>query len=113
MSSQDIKEVRVGPRDQAKRIMYLAKEFLLNNESVDIVSGTGGANTLTSAVEGLVRLKYVTYSDIRTETNIVDGRRRTRLVVTVKKSTQFQKLYEENEAKKKQYQEEKAKNTPQ
>jgi hypothetical protein len=108
---QDTKEVRVGPRDLTKRIMYLTKEFLLNNDSVDVVSGTGGANTLARAVEGLVRLNYVTYSNIRTETNIVNDRRRTRLVVTVKKSNQFQKLYEENEAKKKQYQEEKAKNT--
>jgi hypothetical protein len=106
MSSQDIKEVRVGPRDNTKRIMYITKEFLLNNDSVDIVSGTGGANTLASAVEGLVRLKYVTYSDIRTETNVVEGVRRTRLVIKVNKTQLFNKLYEENEAKKKQFQEE-------
>lgn len=111
MSTQDIKEVRVGPRDQAKRIMYLTKEFLLKQDIVDVVSGTGGANVLSSAVEGLVRLKYVTYSDIRTETKIVDGRRRTRLVVSVKKTSQFDTLYQENEAKKKQFQEENAKNT--
>jgi hypothetical protein len=110
MSSQDIKEIRVGPMDNAKRIMYITKEFLLNNDSVEVVSGTGGANTLTNAVEGLVRLNYVSYSDIRTETNVVNDTRRTRLVVKVKKTDQFSKLYEENEAKKKQFQEEREKN---
>ncbi len=107
--SQDTKELRVGATENAKRIMYLAKEFLLNNETIDVVSGTAGAIHATRAAEGLVRLKYVTYSNIKTETNIINDRRRTRLVITLKKTNQFTKLYEENEANKKRLQEEKAK----
>jgi hypothetical protein len=106
--SQDTKELRVGATENAKRIMYLAKEFLLNNDAIDVVSGTAGAITLTRATEGLVRLKYCTYSDIRTETNIINDRRRTRLVVKLAKTGDFTKLYEENEANRKKYQEEKA-----
>jgi uncharacterized protein YfaP (DUF2135 family) len=105
--SQDTKELRVGANENAKRIMYLAKEFLLNNETIDVVSGTAGAIYATRAAEGLVRLQYVTYANIRTETNIVNERRRTRLVITLKKTSQFAKLYEENEANKKKYQDEK------
>jgi hypothetical protein len=110
--SQDIKELRVGASENAKRIMYLAKEFLLNNETIDVVSGTAGAIHATRAAEGLVRLQYVTYANIRTETNIVNERRRTRLVITLKKTNQFDKLYQENEANKKRLQEEKEKAQP-
>jgi hypothetical protein len=105
--SHEGKELRVGGEDNAKRVMYFAKEFLLNRETLELVSGTQGAPTLTKAAEALVRLKYVTYSDIRTETAIDDGRRRTRLVVTLKKTSQFDKLYEENEANRKKFQDEK------
>ena len=105
--SHDGKELRVGGNDNAKRVMYLAKEFLLNRETIDLVSGTQGAPTVTRATEALVRLKYVTYSDIRTETIIVDGRRRTKLIVSVTKTNQFAKLYEENEANRKKFQDEK------
>ena len=105
MSAQDTKELRVGPSENAKRIMYLAKEFLLNNEQIDVVSGTSGAPVATKAAENLVRLNYVTYEDIRTETNIVEGSRRTKLVIRLKKTSAFNKLYEENEANRKKLQE--------
>jgi hypothetical protein len=103
--SHDGKELRVGGNDNAKRVMYLAKEFLLNRETIELVSGTQGAPVVTRAAEALVRLKYVTYSDIRTETTIDEGKRRTRLVVSITKTNQFDKLYQENEENKKKFQE--------
>jgi hypothetical protein len=109
--SQETKELRVGGNDNAKRVMYLIKEFLVNRDSIEVVSGTQGAPTVTRAAEALVRLKYVTYSDIRTETNIMDGKRRTRLVVTLTKTNQFAQLYDENEANKKKFLEEKTQKT--
>jgi hypothetical protein len=111
--SQDIKELRVGPGESTKRIMYLAKEFLLNNETIDVVAGTSSASSVASSCEALVRLQYVTYVDIRTETNIVNDRRKTRLLIRLKKTNQFAKLYEENEAnrKRKEAEREEQKNT--
>lgn len=101
--SQDTKELRVRPQEPTKRVMYLIKEFLLYAETVDVVSGTSGASSVASAAEALVRLKYVTYSDIRTETYINEqGGRRTKFLVRLKKAPQFQKLYDENEAVRKQ-----------
>jgi hypothetical protein len=105
--SQDTKELRVGPEENSKRVMYLAKEFLLNNESIDVVSGTRGAVTVTRACEALRRLNYVTYDAIKTETVVSNDRRRTGLVVRIKKTSQFKKLYEENEANRKQKESEK------
>lgn len=106
MSSSDIKELRVEAGENAKRMMYLAKEFLLNNEKIDVVSGTQGSVVASRAAENLARLNYVTYEDIRTETLIVNGKRKTRLVIRLKKTKDFQKLYDENEANRKKLQEE-------
>ena len=105
MSFQDTKELRVTAGENAKRIMYLAKEFLVNNDSLDVVAGTSGAIIATRACETLLRLGYVNYSNIKTETNIVNNRRRTRLVITITKTSNFKKLYDENEVNRKKLQE--------
>jgi hypothetical protein len=105
MSSENHKELRVGANENAKRIMYLAKEFLLNSDELDIVSGTGGAQIAAKAAENLVRLNYVSYVDLRTETSVSNGKRRTKLLIRVKKTGDFQKLYTENEANRKKLQE--------
>ena len=104
MSTQETKELRVGLGENAKRIMYLAKEFLINNEHIDVVSGTAGSAVAAKAAESLVRLNYVSYEDIKTETNVVNDRRRTKLVIRLKKTADFTKLYEENEANRKKLQ---------
>ncbi len=100
------KELFVRREENAKRVMYLAKEFLLNNDHIDVVSGTSSANTAANACENLVRLNYVTYDDIRTETSINNDRRRTRLVIRLRKTPNFKTLYEENVANRKKLQEE-------
>jgi len=99
--SHDIKELRVGPGESTKRIMYLTKEFLLNNDTIDVVAGTSSAPSVTRSCEALARLNYVSYVDIRTETQVLNEKRKTRLVIRLKKTDQFAKLYEENEANRK------------
>jgi hypothetical protein len=99
--STEVKELRVGPGETTKRIMYLSKEFLLNNDSIDVTAGTGSAISVARSCEALTRLNYVTYTDIRTETNILNEKRRTRLVVRLTKTKEFNKLYEENEINRK------------
>ena len=92
--STEIKELRVNASENSKRIMYLAKEFLSNADRLDIVTGTAGAPIAARAAESLVRLQYVTYENIHTDTSIVEGRR-------VKKTADFKKLYDENEENRK------------
>lgn len=101
MSTTELKELRVNASENSKRIMYLAKEFLTNSDTLDVVSGTNGAPIAARAAESLVRLKYVTYEDIRTETSITDGRRRTRFVIRLRKTSDFKRLFDENEANRK------------
>jgi hypothetical protein len=105
MQGQETKELRVNPNEDAKRIIYLAKEFLLNTDVINIVSGTNGAPLAARACETLSRLGYITYEGIKTETNIVNDSRRTRLVITIRKTKNFKTLYDENEANRKKFQE--------
>ena len=114
MNTTEIKELRVNSQENAKRVMYLAKEFLLNSDVLDVVSGTNGAPIAARAVESLIRLKYVTYEDIKTNTSITEGRRRTSFIIRVRKTSEFKKLYDENEVNRKKAIEEREKlQTPQ
>ena len=90
----------VNSNDNSKRVMFLAKELLLKEkEFIDLVSGTQGAPVSTRAAESLVRLGYVTYEAILTDTCIIPqtNKRRTKFIIRLKKSEDFKKLFDENE----------------
>jgi len=94
----DKKEIRVNLTDNTKRVMYLIKEFLLNNEYVNLISGTGGAPISVRAAESLVRLGYVHYEIIKTDTVLNQKeRRKTKLLIKLRKDPNFKALYDENE----------------
>jgi hypothetical protein len=99
------KEIRINSSENSKRIMYLVKEFLINNDYVDLVSGTGGAPVSIRASESLVRLGYVTYQSVKTDTTLANNRRRTKLVLRIRKTNEFKELYDENEEIRKRTQE--------
>ena len=95
--SSGIKQLFVSSYDSHKRIMFLAKEQLTNNEKLSLIASTGSAPATTIAAENLVRLGYVTFENIQTDTEIQEGRRKIRLIITLKKTANFQKLFDENE----------------
>lgn len=98
---QDIKELRVAQYDSNKKAMYFAKELLRNSEKINIISGTNSAGVAAIAAETLFRLGYITYENIRTETVVDHDRRRIRYVIAIKKTSNFEKLYQENEENRK------------
>ena len=94
----DKKEIRVNVTDNTKRVMYLIKEFLKENDYVNLISGTGGAPISVRAAESLVRLGYVHYELIKTDTVLNQKeRRKTKLLVKLRKNDDFNALYDENE----------------
>lgn len=99
------KEIKLTSNETAKRAMFLIKEFLLENEYVDVTAGTSGSPTCIRAAESLVRLGYVTYDKVKTDTTLLNGRRRTKLIVRLKRTDNFKALFEENEAIRKKTQE--------
>ena len=104
----DIKEFPVDSRDFFSKSMYLAKEFLNTNQKLKIVANSRSANEGIRLAETLRRLGYIDFDDIQTETVIRDGRRQTRIVITVHNTPNFDKLYKESlEENKKRYEERK------
>lgn len=91
----------VNSNDNHKRIIYLVKELLKDKTELNVISGTKGAPVSARVCNTLVKLEYVHFGDIRTETSVVNEKRRTSLVIRLIKSDKFDKLYAENEEKKK------------
>ena len=105
----EIKELRVAQYDNPKKTMYLAKELLLTTDKINISGITNSATIVARSAEGLVRFGYVTYENVKTETIIENNRKRIRFVITIKKTPEFEKLYNENaELRKKKDEERKA-----
>ena len=104
--SSNIKDLRVTQFDNARKIMYLAKEMLLSSEKINIKATTNSADIAARSAENLVRFGYVTYDDIKTETIIERERKRVRFVITIKKTSNFEQLYKENEELRKKKEEE-------
>ena len=107
--SSEIKEYKVEEFDNAKKVMYYVKEILLSTEKINIVAGTKSSAVATRSAETLVRLGYVTFDNVQTLTEVRNDRRNIRLIITLKKTSNFQKLYKENEEEKKKKQAEREK----
>ena len=102
--STEIKELKVAEYDHAKKVIYLSKELLLNAEKMNLIGTTNSAPIATRAAETLVRLGYVTFENIQTLTDVKNDRRSIRLIITLKKTANFTKLYKENEEERKKRQ---------
>ena len=109
MTTKPTNQLGVGGNTNTRSVVYEAKKLMLEQDTIEVYSGTYGAQTVAQACEQLVRLNYVTVTDTRSETNIVEGHRRIKFVMGLKKTADFQKLYDENEANRKAKQEERAK----
>ena len=109
--SSEIKELKVEEFYHFKKVMYLAKELLLSTELLNLVSTTNSSSEATKAAEALVRLGYVTFENIQTLTEVKNDRRSIRLIITLKKTGDFDKLYKENEEERKKKQAEREKET--
>ena len=93
----DISEFKVDFRDRISRTMFLIKEMLKTSPKLNIVGTTNNAAQATRVAESLKRFGYIDFDNIQTETLIYDGKRQTRLIISVHKTANFDKLYNENE----------------
>ena len=102
-------EITVEEHEHPRRIMKLAKTFLLNRDSLNIIAGTNSSPIATKAAETLTRYGYVTIENIKTLTEVRNDKRFIKLIITIKKTPDFKKIYDENEADTKRKAEEKEK----
>ena len=82
----------------AKWYMYVVKQVLKSRESCDIRARPLGAAQVVRVAEALKRLGYITYEKYYTHTVIDKERLQRFITVKVKKTKDFQKLYDQREA---------------
>ena len=82
----------------AKWYMYVVKQVLKTKEKVDIRARPSAAAQVVRVAEALKRLGYITYLKYQTTTVINQGKLQRFIVVSVKKTPNFQKLFDEREA---------------
>lgn len=104
-------EFLVNPEDSFKKVEYLIRKDLKEKGDLTVVSGIYSSYNATKVVENLEKHGYVTFGNITTSTKVVDGKRRITLAVKLNKTKDFDKKYEEYEANKQKYLEEKKKRT--
>ena len=93
-----LEKVNLSFNRPAKWYMYVVKQVLKTRETVDIRARPLGAAQVVRVAEALKRLGYITYQKYITTTVVDNGRLQRYIVVTVKKTKDFQKLFDEREA---------------
>jgi hypothetical protein len=89
-------EFIVNPQDNIKKSMFHIKEKLKEIETINIISGINASNLVIRICDSLVRLNYVTYDYVSTFTKVINNKRQINLKVILKKTTDFDRLYEIN-----------------
>jgi len=101
--------VNVSFNRPAKWYMYVVKQALKSKETLEIRARPLGAPQLIRVAEALKRLGYITYEKYNTVTELNEGNLRRYLYIKVKKTKDFQKLFDEREAERTKLLEEKGK----
>ena len=98
---EEIPELNVEEYDHVKKIIYLAKELLLTQDKLNIVSGTDSCLVASIAAQSLVFFGYVKYENIQTLTEVRNDKRNIKLIISLKKKKNFQQVYDKSEEDKK------------
>ena len=104
-----LESVNLSFNRPAKWYMYVVKQALKSRETVDIKARPLGAAQVVRVAEALKRLGYITYDKYFTNTVIENGRLQRFITVTVRKTKDFQKLYDAREEERKKMLESKEK----
>jgi hypothetical protein len=89
--------VNLSFRRPAKWYMYVVKRVLKEKNTVDIKARPSAAAQVVRVAEALKRLGYVTYTKYYTTSVVTDDSLQRFIVVTVQKTKDFDKLYDERE----------------
>ncbi len=89
--------VNLSFRRPAKWYMYVVKRVLKEKNSVDIKARPSAAAQVVRVAEALKRLKYIEYVKYYTTTTVVENSLQRFIVVNVKKTKEFDSLYDARE----------------
>ncbi len=89
--------VNVSFKRPAKWYMYVVKRVLVHKQSIDIKARPSAAAQVVRVCEALKRLGYLSYGNYYTTSSVEEKGLQRFLVVNVKKTKEFDKLYNERE----------------
>ena len=84
-----------------KWYMYFIKQVLKTTVNIKIRARPFGAGKAIRIVEALKTLGYISYEKYYTTTLIIDGKLQRYIIINVKKTNDFQKLFDERESERK------------
>ena len=96
-----LEHINISFSKPVKWYMFFIKLVLKTRENIDIRARPLGAAKAIRIVEALKRLGYISYEKYYTETQVIDGKLQRYINVNVKKTKDFQKLFDEREAERK------------
>ena len=96
-----LEHINISFSKPVKWYMYFIKLVLKTRENIDIRARPFGAAKTIRIVEALKRLGYISYEKYYTSTLVKDGKLQRYFIINVKKTKDFQKLFDEREAERK------------
>ena len=92
-----LENVTLSFRRPAKWYMYVVKKSLTEKQTVEIRARPSGAAQVVRVAEALKRLGYVSYDKYFTTSEVQEGNLLRFIVVRLRKTDNFDKLYAERE----------------
>ena len=89
--------INISFKRPVKWYMYIVKQVLQTRENVGIRARSLGAAKAIRVAEALKFLGYITYINYYTNTIVIDGKIERYLIINVKKTKDFQKIYNTRE----------------
>lgn len=102
--------VNISFRRPAKWYMYVTKQVLKSKDSIQIRSVPSASAQAIRVADSLKRLGYVTITKYYSESIVHEGRMLRHFVIHVKKTNNFDKLFNEREEERKKFLETQEKN---
>lgn len=96
-----LEKVNISYRRPAKWYMYVIKRVLRTKDIIDALARPSAAAQLVRVIEALIRLGYITILSQGTISQIHDGIVQRFLIVKIKKTANFDKLYDAREEERK------------
>ena len=107
--SSEIEELIISKDDTISKVIEYIKILISKSGKVKLIANRACSVISAKASESLVELGYVKYDNIQTKTDIEECRRNIKLIITLKKTNDFKKIYDQNKEEMKKKEEERKK----
>ena len=93
--SSEIEELIISKDDTIYKVIEYIKILISKSGKIKLIANRKCSIISAKASESLVELGYVKYDNIQTKTDIEDGRRNIKLIITLEKTNKFSNMLKE------------------